>query len=192
MNREVNIPLAIIDDDIIQTLTDISSNDSKKLNVFREKIVECCRNEKMMFYIFRILKEIELELNDCLNGLMHVNIDKTVVVKILRLIRIELAIIKVKMKREFSIPSAPKPIGKWTDDKLSLIELIYAIYKSKSVNNGKVTLKYIQECFEHLFQIKLGNISNRINEIDNKKEQDKLYLGILITNLNNFLEEANA
>jgi len=195
MTKEANILLRI-ESDIVKTLNEFSLEDSEKLKLFREIIVEYCNNEKAAFYIFRILKEIELELNDCLNGLIHINVDRSVILKVLRLIRIELDIIKVKIKNLKSIESSeekiPKPAGKWTDDKLNLIELIYAIYKTKSVNGGNTTLKEIQECFEYLFQVKLGNISNRINEIDNKKGHDKLYLDILAKNLNNFLDDINS
>ena len=195
MTKEANILLRI-DNDIVQTLNEISLDDSEKLKLFREIIFEYCNNEKAAFYIFRILKEIELELNDCLNGLIHINVDRLVIIKVLRLIRVELDIIRTRIKNLKSIESsetkAPKPAGQWTDDKLNLIELIYAIYKTKSVNGGNTTLREIQECFEYLFQVKLGNISNRINEIDNKKGHDKLYLDILIKNLNNYLDEINA
>jgi len=182
--------------DIIQTLNEISQNESERLIAFRARITEYCINTKSVLYVFRVLKELELELNDCLNGLIYINVDRTVVIKVLRTIRIELDIIRLRIKdqslMEFPESKPAKPISKWTDDKLNLIELIYAIYKTKSINNGKITLKEIQESFEEIFQVKLGNISNRINEIDNRKGHDKLYLDILTTNLNDFLDEMNA
>jgi len=201
MTKKTKIASAIEDFDIFQALNDISLNEHEELKAFREKIIEYCNDEKATFCIFRVLKEIELELNDYLTGVVRINVDSEVILKVLRIVKIELDIITVKMKNqrlmelsEHKTPNAqniPKPAGRWTDDKLNLIELIYAIYKTKSVNNGNVTLKEIQECFEFIFQVKLGNISNRINEIDNKKGQDKLYLSILTENLNKFLKEIN-
>ena len=181
--------------DIIKTINEISQNESERLKAFRARVSEYCANAKSVLYIFRVLKEIELELKDCLKGLIHINADRAIVIKVLRTIRIELEIIKLKINNQSLIEclesKAAKPAGKWTDDKLNLIELIYAIYKTKSINNGKITLKEIQESFEDIFEVKLGNISNRINEIDNRKGHDKLYLDILTTNLNDFLDEMN-
>jgi len=181
--------------DIIKTINEISQDEREKLKAFKARITEYCVNTKSVLYLFRVLKELELELNDCLTGLIHINVDRSVVVKVLRTIRIELEVIKLRIKNqglmEFSESKLVTPLGEWTDDKLNLIELIYAIYKTKSINNGKITLKQIQECFEEIFQVKLGNISNRINEIDNRKGHDKLYLDILTTNLNDFLDEMN-
>ena len=193
MIKESNIPATIdINIDIFQTLTHISSNEEAELRLFRERIIRYCDTENTVFYLFRILKELELELNDYLNGAMYINVDKSIIIRVLRIVKIELDIIKLKMKNlHLKELSAPKII-QWTDDKLNLIELIYAIYKSKSVNYGNITLKEIQECFEYLFQVKLGNISNRINEIENKKENNRLYLDSLITNLNTFFDEINA
>ena len=159
MLRETNSPLTM-DIDIIKTLNEISKNENEILKEFKTRIAEYCNNEKSVFYVFKILKEIEFELT-------------------------------YKGFYDASDLKPLKPVNKWTDDKLNLIELIYAIYKTRSINHGKITLKEMQECFESLFQVKLGNISNRINEIDNRKGQNKLYLDILITNLNNFLEEKN-
>jgi len=193
--KEASIPLTM-HIDFFQTLNETSINEYEKLRIFREKIIEYCNSGKAVFYIFRVLKEMELELEDCLNGVIHINAGRTVIIKILRIIRIELDIIKIKMKNQCLMDNSesktPKFTSRWTDDKLSLIELIYAIYKTKSVNNGNVTLKEIQGCFESLFQIKLGNISNRINEIDKKKEHNKLFLNILISNMNHFLDKINS
>jgi len=191
MLKESYLPLTM-NLDIIQTLNELPENESEKLEELKSRITEYCNNEKATYHIFRVLKEIELDLHDCLNGLIHINVDREVIVKVLRTIRIKSDIIKINMKyQDFFEVSEPKPAGRWTDDKLNLIELIYAISKTRSMNNGKITLKKIQEYFEFLFQVKLGNITNQISEIDNRNGQDELYLGILITNLNTFFDKIN-
>ena len=78
----------------------------------------------------------------------------------------------------------PLPAGKWTDDKVQLVELIYAIHKTRSVNFGNITLRALQDSFEYVFQVKLGNISDKLREINERKGTKVRYLEILIKNLN--------
>jgi len=181
--------------DIKKELHEIAQNEHENYRVFRERLVEYCTKEKAVFTVFRVLRNIETQLKDCLDGKVHVGVDKTIVKKVFRAIKTELIILKTKFKRpellEIIEPKAPPPAGKWTTEKLNLIELIYAIYKTKSVNNGKATLKGIQECFEYVFQVDLGNISKRIDEIDSRKAQDKLYLDMLLASLKQFLDDNN-
>ena len=104
MFRETNQSLSM-DIDIIQTLNEISKNENERLNEFKLNIAEYCNNEKAVFYIFRVLKKMELELDDCLNGLIHINVNREVIEKVLRTIRIELDIINVKMTFIYSFPT---------------------------------------------------------------------------------------
>lgn len=62
---------------------------------------------------------------------------------------------------ELPIPSAPQTDLKyqWTDSKVALIELAYALQSKGSVNNGKLMLKQMIDFFEQLFGIDLGNYS---------------------------------
>ena len=181
--------------DIKKELHEIAQNEHENYRAFRERLVEYCTKEKAVFTVFRVLRDIETTLIDCLNGKVHVTADKAVVEKVLRSIKTELFILKTKLKSpellEIAEPKAPPPAGKWTTEKLNLIELIYAIDKTKSVNNGRATLKAIQECFEYVFQVELGNISKRIDEIDSRKAQNKLFIDMLLTSLKDFLDDMN-
>jgi hypothetical protein len=47
----------------------------------------------------------------------------------------------------------------WTDSKVALIELAYALQSKGSVNNGKLLVKQMIDIFEQLFDIDLGNYS---------------------------------
>jgi len=179
--------------DIIETLNEMSKNEHEKFNAFRERLVKFCIAEKGVFHLFRILKNIEIELNDCLNGRIHVEVERAIVVKVLKTIKIELEIIRLKMKNpeliKISCAEAPMPAGEWTDDKVQLVELIYAIHKTRSVNHGNITLKALQDSFEYIFQVKLGNISDKLREINERKGTKIRYLELLIKNLNNLLHQ---
>lgn len=184
-----------MDLDIIETLNEMAQNESKAFEAFNERLIEYCTIEKGVYNLFRVLRGIEAKLKYCLEARIPENVDRAVVKKVLRTIKTELFIIKSKINSpdllELSASKAPPPAGTWTSEKLNLIELIVAIVKTQSVNNGNVTQKAIQECFEYVFQVKLGNISNRIAEMDIRKEQDKLYLEVLLNSLKNFLDDMN-
>lgn len=78
----------------------------------------------------------------------------------------------------------------WTDDKIALVELIYAI--SNSVNNGKASIKSITECFQFIFQINLGNYYRILLDINNRKTNITRYLDTLPYNLRHYLGTLNA
>jgi len=47
---------------------------------------------------------------------------------------------------------------KWTDSKASLVELIYAICATGTINNGNCEIKQLASTFEHIFQVRIPNI----------------------------------
>ena len=177
--------------DIIKILKEIALNKHENYKIFRERFTEyCSKNENAVIVLFRLLKNMEIELNDCLNGNFQVDVDRTIIIKVLKIIRIELDIIKYRMKYpELFVQKQPDtlhPVGVWTNDKIDLIELIYAV--KMSINNGNVTIKSLQDAFEYIFQVKLGNIYDRVGEINDRKGQKATYLGSLIKYLNKFLD----
>ena len=181
-----------IDIDIIKILKEIAHNEHEKLKTFRERIVEYCTNKKTpVFTLLRTVKGIEMVLSECLSGKQKVNVDRSIILKVLKTIRVEIEIIRCRMKHPTIFgdapPKAPLPAGEWTSDKIDLIELIYAI--QKSVNNGKVSIKALQQAFEYIFQVELGNIYDRISEINERKYEKATYLESLINNLHGILEK---
>ncbi len=64
----------------------------------------------------------------------------------------------------------------WTGYKAALIELCYALYDSKVINNGKATLKNIVEGVELLFNIKLGNYSDSLDDFRIRKKRTARFL----------------
>ena len=177
---------------IIETLNEIAKNEQEKFKAFREEFTQYCICEKAVLNLFRNLRSIEGDLQDCLEGRIEINVDRAIILKVMNTIQTELEIIRYKMKcsglSDSTPPKVPKPVGRWTDDKLCLIELLYAIKQTKSINNGNITLKALQECFEYFFQVKLGNISDRISELLERKTNKKMFLETLTVNFNGYLE----
>jgi len=144
----------------------------KNYKAFREKFIRYCKkNEHAVEDLLRFLREKEQQISDCLNGRIHVDVKRAIVVKVLKTIRTEIDIVRYWMKHPGVLlhrkQKPPVPAGTWTNDKIDLIELIYAI--QKSVNNGKVSIKSLQECFEYIFQVELGNIYDRVGELNERK-----------------------
>tara|TARA_R110002050_G_scaffold200872_3_gene335916 strand:- start:2458 stop:3327 length:870 start_codon:yes stop_codon:yes gene_type:complete len=77
----------------------------------------------------------------------------------------------------------------WTASKAALTELIYALYVSQVVNNGKEDLKAIASNFEVLFGIKLGNIYKTYFEIKARKGCRARFLEELIERFNDRMEK---
>jgi len=51
------------------------------------------------------------------------------------------------------------PKGKyvWTDSKISLTELIYALHSARSINNGNIEIKELAKLVEYIFNVDLGD-----------------------------------
>ena len=183
--------------EIIQILKEIAQNEHEKFKSFRERLIKYCNeNENAVIWLLRILRGMEQDLSDCLNGRYTLNVDRPIITKVLKTIRTELDIIRYRMKHpklfehESATKEAPQPAGKWTNEKIDLIELIYAI--QMSVNHGDVTIKALQKCFEYIFQVDLGNVYKRLGELDDRKRESKTgYLETLVTNLNQIIEDLN-
>jgi len=58
---------------------------------------------------------------------------------------------------------------KWTATKVALIELIYALHSSHSINNGKNDIKELIGLFEQVFDIKLDK-SYRTSHVRHKAD----------------------
>ncbi len=78
----------------------------------------------------------------------------------------------------------------WTDDKIKLVALIYAI--ARSINNGNAKIKKIVRCFEYIFQISLGNVYDVLHDLNIRKEGPCKYLMELPDHLLKKLDELNS
>ncbi len=56
-----------------------------------------------------------------------------------------------------ALATEERPNTTWTDSKVALIELAYAIHSRGSINNGKADVKLVITSLEYAFQISLGN-----------------------------------
>jgi len=79
----------------------------------------------------------------------------------------------------------------WTDSKVALIELIYAIHTSGSINNGKSDLKRLTLYIERIFNIDLGDVYRTFIEIRGRKGNRVKYLDELRKNLIALMDKAD-
>ena len=139
------------------------------------------------------MRRTEQQLSECLNGKTKVDIDRAIIIKVLKTIRVEIEIIRCRMKHpeifDQVVSKSLQPVGSWTDNKIDLIELLIAV--KKSINHGNVSTKALQDCFEFVFQVKLGNIYDRFSEINERKADKTRYLESLITYMNQILDNFN-
>lgn len=79
----------------------------------------------------------------------------------------------------------------WSGQKNALVELIYALYLTNVINNGKADIKQIKRFFEQAFNIDLGNIYRTFVEIQSRKENPVKFINELAINLEDKIEESN-
>lgn len=76
----------------------------------------------------------------------------------------------------------------WTDSKTSLVELIYALYASGSLNNGHCEIRELASFFEQAFNVKFTDIYHTYIEIKNRTNPVR-YIDNLKTALLRKMEE---
>ena len=59
----------------------------------------------------------------------------------------------------------------WTNHKVDAVELVYALFFAKVINNGKADIVEIARAFEKMFNIELKNIYHTFKEIQERDEQ---------------------
>ncbi|OWW23544.1 tetracycline regulation of excision, RteC [Zobellia sp. OII3] len=79
----------------------------------------------------------------------------------------------------------------WTGSKTELIELIYALQSSGTVNSGTADIKELALAFEQLFNVDLGNYYHTFIEIRARKQSKTKFLDRLIEVLENRFEESD-
>ena len=88
----------------------------------------------------------------------------------------ELLKLKQPSNSQFDTTNFPKVKVTWTDSKVALVELIYALYSTGSINNGNSELKSLGFYFESAFNIELGDIYRTYLEIRGRKGNRVQYL----------------
>lgn len=77
----------------------------------------------------------------------------------------------------------------WTDSKVALIELIYALHVSGVINHNKGEIKQLVTTFQDLFDIDLGNYSRVFAEIRMRKNGQTTFLDRIKENLLSRMDE---
>ena len=78
---------------------------------------------------------------------------------------------------------------KWTCAKVDLVELIYALHASNSLNHGRADIKEIFTAFESIIHIQLGDYYRTFLEIRSRKNQSTKFLDFLKLNLVSRMED---
>ncbi len=73
---------------------------------------------------------------------------------------------------------------KWTSSKVSLTELVYALYHSNAINNGTADIKQIANVLQNVFNFELGDYYRTYSEIRGRQKSrvkflDELTIGML-------------
>ena len=76
----------------------------------------------------------------------------------------------------------------WTDTKTALVELIYALNCSQSVNNGNCDIRELATFFEHSFNIQINDIYRSFQDIKLRSTPTK-YIDNLKTSLQKKIDE---
>lgn len=95
--------------------------------------------------------------------------------------------IELQNKEQHSQQQFAKPL-QWTSSKAALTELIYALYTTRAINNGKDDIKSIATKFEMLFDINLDNLYKTYFEIKARKGRRTRFLEELAERFNEKME----
>ena len=80
---------------------------------------------------------------------------------------------------------------KWTGSKVALVELIYALHSSGTINSGNLGIKEVAMQFEETFNIDLKDYYRVFSEIKQRKVERTKFLDLLKSNLMRKMDESN-
>lgn len=76
----------------------------------------------------------------------------------------------------------------WTDNKTALVELIYALHASGSINNGQIEIRELTAFFEQAFNVRISDIYRTFLEFKTRNSKTK-YIDNLRVNLLRKMDE---
>lgn len=88
----------------------------------------------------------------------------------------------------FQKTESPKDIF-WTDSKNALIELIYALYASGVITNGKIGIRKISLVFQILFHAELGDIHHAFHRMKTRAGSRTAFLDQLKISLEEYMDK---
>lgn len=89
-------------------------------------------------------------------------------------------------------PPLPTPNMKdvfWTDSKNALIELIYALYASKAISNGRIEITKISQVFQILFRVQLGDLHHAFHRMKDRAGSRTVFLDHLKNGLEQYMDK---
>lgn len=173
---------------------ELNKNDKKKLddefNSLLNELTTYCSSQIDILNTYRFIRGLENEFISCTHDLKENPITYSYVTKVKGALTIEKEVIELKIKYpDLRKAEVPYPSVKWTDSKVALVKLIYAL--QKSLNHGKATIKEIADCLQFVFQINVGNYYDIIQDINLRKDNPTRYLDSLVKNLEEVLRDLN-
>lgn len=87
--------------------------------------------------------------------------------------------------------SSPEKKILWTDQKSALIELVYGLYATRSIDNGKATVKDIASILEKAFHTDLSNYYRAMQNMRIRKINRTKYLDLLKQNLEKLMDDTD-
>lgn len=181
-----------------QTTTELMCEQEmvRKFEVFTNLLIDYCSKEEKILKCYRILDAMHFDLNFRKKLILEQDSLKKyeLAEQLDGRINTEMEIVRYKIQNPHLKESNEKNYNvpkllKWTDNKVSLVEVMYAI--AKSVNDGNASIKEIADCFEFFFQVDLGNYYHTLTEINLRKSSATRYLDTLPANLNKVLDNLN-
>lgn len=77
----------------------------------------------------------------------------------------------------------------WSESKNALIELIYALYASGAIANGKIGISQISRVFQNLFNIQLGDIHHAFHRMKDRAGKRTSFLNQLRSSLEEYMDK---
>ncbi|WP_430611749.1 RteC domain-containing protein [Flavobacterium sp. JP2137] len=77
----------------------------------------------------------------------------------------------------------------WTDSKNALIELVYALYASGAISNGKIGIRKISLIFQILFRIPLGDLHHAFHRMKTRTGSRTAFLDQLKSSLEEYMDK---
>lgn len=77
----------------------------------------------------------------------------------------------------------------WTDSKNAIIELIYALYASKTISHGKIGIRKISIVFQILFRISLGDLHHAFHRMKTRSGSRTVFLDELKSSLEEYMDK---
>jgi len=170
---------------------------SSSINFFFESRIECLKD--LLMYESKLRrqtqldyeeKEVDILFSEILNTLEKANsqISKDKIkADIARGIKIIKSFSEGNINSERAVSNSPEL--NWTESKAALVELIYALHSSHSINDGRVDIKTIAELFETIFSIELGDVYHTFSEVRNRKIEQTKFIDLLKDSLLSKMKE---